>query len=401
MVAARRAVERRAGGSMGRLRYLTAGESHGPALVGILEGLPAGLELSAEDIDLDLARRQRGHGRGGRQRIERDAARILAGVRHGRTLGSPLAIVVENRDFRSWSEEMAVEPGRSRAPVSVPRPGHADLAGALKYGWREDLRNVFERASARETAMRVALGAASRRLLSECGVEVASFVSAIGDARAPVLEPPREAAALAELRARADASPVRCPDEAATAAMVEAIDRAKADRDSLGGVVEVVACGVPVGLGSHVHWDRKLDARLLAALASVQAVKGVEVGAGFAAAGLRGSEVHDPIERDLGRASNHAGGIEGGMSNGEPIRLRVAKKPISTLMRPLRSVDLASGAPADAHVERADTCAVPALGVICEAVTCLTLADALLETFGGDTVYELRERVERRRLASR
>lgn len=388
---------------MGRLRYLTAGESHGPALTGILEGLPAGLELVAEDFDRDLARRQGGHGRGGRQRIEQDAVRILGGVRHGLTLGSPLALLIENRDFANWSEEMAVEPGAPRKPVTLPRPGHSDLAGALKYGWREDLRNVFERASARETAMRVALGAASRKLLASCGIEVASFVVSIGEVEAPAVDCPREAASLAELRERADSSPVRCLDDAASKAMVEAIDAARADRDSLGGIVELVACGLPPGVGSHVHWDRKLDGRLAQALLGTQAVKGVEVGAGFGAARRRGSEVHDPIELEDGefrRGRNHAGGIEGGMSNGEPLRLRVAKKPISTLMRPLVSVDLATGEAGEAHVERADTCAVPALGVICEAVVCLTLADALLETFGGDSLYELERRVQERRDAA-
>jgi len=389
---------------MGRLRYLTAGESHGPALTGILEGLPAGLALEVSDFDRDLARRQGGHGRGGRQKIEKDGVSILGGVRHGRTLGSPLSLQIENRDFRNWSEEMSPAPGETKAPVTVPRPGHADLAGALKYGWREDLRNVFERASARETAMRVALGAACRRLLSGCGVEVASFVVSIGDVEAPPVDAPREAAALAELRARADASPVRCLDAEASSGMVAAIDAARGDRDSLGGVVELVACGMPPGVGSHVHWDRKLDGRLAQALLGTQAVKGVEVGAGFAAARLRGSAVHDPIRWDesgFRRPANHAGGIEGGMSNGEAIRLRVAKKPISTLMRPLRSVDLATGEAADAHVERADTCAVPALGVICEAVACLTLADALLETFGGDSLDELRDRIRERRSSAR
>jgi chorismate synthase len=389
---------------MRRLRYLTAGESHGPALTGILEGLPAGLELVAEDFNRDLARRQAGHGRGGRQRIEKDAVQVLGGVRHGLTLGSPLALQIGNRDFSNWIEEMSPEPGETKSPVTVPRPGHADLAGALKYGWRSDLRNVFERASARETAMRVALGAACRKLLAGCGIEVASFVVGIGEVTAPPVDAPDEPDALVALRSRADASPVRCLDAEAGAAMVAAIDAAKADRDSLGGVVELIVSGMPPGVGSHVHWDRKLDGLLAQALLGTQAVKGVEVGAGFTAATLRGSAVHDPIEHGeagFRRPANHAGGIEGGMSNGQPIRLRVAKKPISTLMRPLRSVDLATGEPADAHVERADTCAVPALGVICEAVACLTLADALLETFGGDALYELHARIQERRRAAR
>ena len=389
---------------MGRLRYLTAGESHGPALTGILEGLPAGLELRAEHFDRDLIRRQAGHGRGGRQRIERDRVRILGGVRHGRTLGSPLALLIENRDFANWSEEMAVEPGESKKPVTVPRPGHADLAGALKYDQRADLRGVFERASARETAMRVALGAAARRLLSECGVEIASAVVAIGEVEAPAPEWELEPVRFLHLGSRADDSPVRCLDEAASEAMVEAIDAARADRDSLGGLVEIAVLGLPPGVGSHVHWDRKLDGRLAQALMGTQAIKGIEIGAGFAAAARRGSEVHDPITHDgsgFRRPGGHAGGIEGGMTNGELLRLRVAKKPISTLMRPLPSVDLATGEAADAHVERADTCAVPALGVIAEAVTALVLADSVLETFGGDTLTELRERIERRREDSR
>ena len=389
---------------MGALKYLTAGESHGPALVGILEGVPARLPLLADDIDRDLARRQAGYGRSTRMRIEKDTARILGGVRHGATMGGPVALVVENRDHASWADEMAVGPpapdSQPKRPVTVPRPGHADLAGALKYGWREDMRPVLERASARETAMRVALGAVARRLLAEIGVEIASFVAGIGDVTAPEIDVPRGAAELAAMRDAADASPVRCLGEAATRGMVEAIDAARRDKDSLGGLVDVVACGVPPGLGSHVHWDRKLDGRLAGALMSVQAVKGVEIGGGFRSARRRGSLVQDGIGMEGGRwtrSSNHAGGIEGGTSNGEPIRLRLAMKPISTLMKPLPSVDLLTREPADAHVERADTCAVPALGVIAEAVVALVLGDALLECFGSDSMDELSERVARRR----
>lgn len=391
---------------MAGLRYLTAGESHGPALVGILEGLPARLPLAAADLDRDLARRQAGHGRGARQRIERDSARILGGVRHGVTLGSPLAVVIENLDHASWTEDMAVEPGAaSRRPVVVPRPGHADLAGGIKHGWLSDgvgadLRPVLERASARETAMRVALGAAARVLLRAVGVEVGSHVVAIGDVNARPSEVPREPERLAALREAADASPVRCLDAESSLSMVDAIDRARDERDSLGGVVEVVACGAPVGLGSHVQWDRKLDGRLAAALMSLPAVKGVEVGAGFGAARIRGSEAHDSIGHDgerFTRGSNNAGGLEGGMSNGEPMVVRLGMKPISTLMRPLPSVDVRTRQAAPAHVERADTCAAPALSVIGEAVVALVLADALLECLGGDTLEELRERVELRR----
>lgn len=387
---------------MGALRYLTAGESHGEALIGILEGLPAGLPLLAQDIDAQLERRQKGHGRSVRQQIERDAARILSGVRHGLTMGSPVALLIENRVAADWSDEMAVAPGPgAQRPLTVPRPGHADLAGALKYGFTSDLRPVLERASARETAMRVALGAIARRLLAEVGVEIASFVVSIGSVDAPAASVPQDVAALAELRLRADASAVRCLDADASAAMIAAIDAARDDRDSVGGVVEIVACGVPAGLGSHVHWDRKLDARLAAALMSMQAAKGVEIGDGFTSARRRGSEAHDEIGHDgscFTRGTNRAGGIEGGMSNGQPLRLRVAKKPISTLMRPLSSVDMSTKQPALAHVERADTCAVPALGVIAEACVALTLADALLECFGGDNLAELRERVVARRV---
>jgi chorismate synthase len=382
---------------MGRLRYLTAGESHGPALVGVLEGLPARLPLSAADLDRDLARRQAGHGRSPRQRLEDDRARILAGVRHGLTLGSPLAVVIENRDHANWVEEMAVEAGPvPQRPVTVPRPGHADLAGGLKYGWRDDLRPVLERASARETAMRVALGAAARRLLREIGVEIGSHVVAIGEVAAPDTPAPCTAGEVAALRERADASAVRCPDAAASQRMAAAIDAAREERDSVGGVVEVVAAGLPVGLGSHVQWDRKLDGRLGQALLSLPAVKGVEVGRGFRDAGRRGSAVHDPIEHDgtrFTRPSNNAGGLEGGISNGEPIVVRLAKKPISTLMRPLPSVDVRTLGPEAAHVERADACAVPALSVIAEAVVALVLADAVLEVVGGDDMESVRARI--------
>ena len=381
---------------MTALRWMTAGESHGQALVGILEGIPARVPLVADDIDRELARRQQGYGRSTRMRVEKDEVRILGGVRHGLTMGSPIALLIENKVAGEWAEDMAVQPGHAATkPLVVPRPGHADLAGALKYGWTDDLRPVLERASARETAMRVALGAVARKLLAELGVEIASWVLAIGDVSAPEVEAVADPAVLRDLRERADASPVRCLHDASTRAMVERIDDVRKEKDSLGGVVEVVACGVPAGLGSHVHWDRKLDGRLAAALMSIQAVKGVEIGGGFRTARKRGSQAHDAIGHDgarFTRASNHAGGIEGGMSNGEPLRLRVAKKPISTLMRPLASVDVRTLQPADAHVERADTCAVPALGVICEAAVALVLLDAALERFGADSLEQLRER---------
>lgn len=389
---------------MGSLRYLTAGESHGIALTGILEGMPARVPLRAEDIDRDLARRQQGHGRGGRMRIEEDRARILGGVRDGLTMGGPIALMIENLDAGNWASDMGVEPGlEPRRPLTVPRPGHADLAGYLKWGWREDLRPVLERASARETAMRVAVGAVARALLAECDIEVASHVLEIGGVTAPEVEAPHVPRDLALLRERADASPVRCLDAEEGHAMISAIDRARADHDSVGGVVEVLAAGVPAGLGSCMHWDRKLDGRMAGALMSVQAAKGVEIGGGFSLAARRGSQAQDPIahgEAGWSRSSNHAGGLEAGMTTGEPLILRIAKKPISTLMKPMPSVDIRTGEPAPAHVERADTCAVPAFGVICEAVVALCLADALLECFGGDTLEELTARVAERRAVS-
>jgi chorismate synthase len=378
------------------IRFTTAGESHGQALVAILEGIPAGLPLLAADIDADLRRRMGGHGRGARMKIEADRAEILSGVRAGETLGSPIALLIQNRDWDHWRDVMAVEPDPPDAPprrraVHRPRPGHADLAGALKYD-RHDARDILERASARETAARVACGAVCRTLLARLDVEIGSHVLRIGD----VVAPP--AADLpVPLNPAADGSPVRCLDAAASAAMVAAIDAARADRDSLGGIVEVVVRGLPVGLGSHVSWDRKLDGRLAGALMSIPAVKGVEVGLGFGAAALRGSAVHDGIRQGpvpaaggFVRTTNRAGGLEGGMTTGEPLVLRAAMKPISTLMRPLPTVDLATGEASKAQAERSDVTAVPALGVIAEAMAALVLADAFLEKFGGDTLADLR-----------
>lgn len=385
-----------------RLRFSTAGESHGPALVALVEGVPAGLQLGVELLDAELQRRQGGYGRGGRMRIERDRAEILSGVRHGETLGSPLALLVRNRDWENWTVAMAA--AAPPQPLSdddarrvlQPRPGHADLAGLLKYD-RRDARDVLERASARETTMRVAAGAVARRLLQELGVSIGSHVVAIGGIAA---EAPPELPA--ELNATADASPVRCLDEAAEGRMIEAIDAARREGDTLGGVFEVVARGLPVGLGSHVSWERKLDARLAAALMSIPAIKGVEVGLGFAAAARPGSQVHDAIEAapeaeragGFRRAGNHAGGLKGGISNGEPLVLRAAMKPISTLMRPLPTVDLRSGEPAAAVRERSDVCAVPAAAVVGEAMVALVLADAVLEKFGGDSLRELRRNLD-------
>ena len=387
------------------LRFSTAGESHGPALVAIVEGLPAGLPVTAAAVDRELRRRMQGYGRGARMKIEQDRIEWLSGVRAGETLGSPVAMLVRNRDWDNWRDVMAPEPDRDAGPdaarrrrVARPRPGHADLVGVLKYD-RLDARDILERASARETAARVAAGALARRLLDELGIEIGSHVVSLGGvagaAPSPLPSP---------LNMAADASPVRCLDPGAEAAMTAAIDAAKRDGDTLGGEVEVVARGLMLGLGSHVSWDRKLDGRLAGMLMSIPAVKGVEIGLGFAAARRPGSAVHDPIDRSGGpgpgdgrggfrRRSNNAGGLEGGMTTGEPLVLRVAMKPISTLMAPLPTVDLDSGAPAAAQSERSDVTAVPAMGVIAEALVALVLADAVLEKFGGDSLAETKRNV--------
>ncbi len=378
------------------LRLTTAGESHGRGLLAILEGIPAGLPLVATDVDADLARRMQGHGRGARMKIEADRVQFFSGVRAGATLGSPIALLIENRDFENWRDVMAAEPTAEppRRKLSRPRPGHADLAGVLKYD-REDARDILERASARETAARVAAGAVCKKLLAELGVEIGSHVVALGGITATPPEP-----LPAPLNSAADRSPVRCLDARASEAMVKRIDAAKADGDTLGGVVEVVARGVVVGVGSHVAADRKLDGRLAAALMALPAVKGVEVGAGFALAALPGSKAHDEIHRAEGaaaaraggfaRKTNRAGGLEGGMTNGEPLVVRVAMKPLATLMSPLQSVDLETGRSAPAQSERSDVTAVPALGVIAEAAVALTLAGAYVEKFGGDSLAEMR-----------
>lgn len=377
---------------MSVFRYLTAGESHGPQLSAIIEGLPAGIRLSAETVNFDLARRQQGYGRGGRMKIEKDTAELLSGVRWGETLGSPLTLVVKNRDWENWLEKMSplVEHRDDSSAVTRPRPGHADLTGVLKYH-HDDVRNVLERSSARETAVRVAVGGVARALLAEFGIRVGGFVSEVGGIRA---ETP--AGAPEELWRRAAASEMFCCDPLAEQEMKRAIDAAKADGDTLGGVVEVQVLGVPAGLGSYVHWDRKLDARLAMALMSIQAIKGVEVGIGFEAARRPGSQVHDQISYGdrYYRDSNNAGGIEGGMSNGEPIVLRAAMKPIPTLYKPLRSVDMRTHEAFEATVERSDTCAVPAALVVAEAVVAIEIANALLEKFGGDSVVEIRRNIQ-------
>ena len=387
-----------------RLRLLTGGESHGPGLVAILEGLPHGLALSRDDFDRDLARRQRGYGRGGRMKIEHDTVEVLSGLRGGVTLGAPLAVVVRNLDHQSWLDVMhPFDPpsGERSKALTRPRPGHADLAGSLKLGLH-DARDVLERSSARSTAARVAVGGACRALLRAAGAEVVSHVVRIGDVAAP--EWP-ESDELSTVRARVEASEVRCADADAGARMIAAIVAAQKEGDSLGGVVEVRVTGLPAGLGSHAEWDQRLDGRLAQALMSIQAIKGVEVGLGFASSALRGSAVHDPILYEGGRfvrPTNHAGGIEGGITNGETVVVRAAMKPIPTLARALASVDLASKEAFSAQKERTDSCAVPAAGVVAEAAVAFVLADALLDKTGGDTMAEVLRALEamRRDLAS-
>lgn len=386
---------------MGRLRFLTAGESHGKALVGIIEGMPAHVPVDSGEIDHQLHRRQMGYGRGARMSIEHDQVEILAGVRSGCTTGGPVALMVVNRDWHNWQDVMAVEKrGQAPAAVTVPRPGHADLAGALKYG-HSDLRDVIERASARETAMRVALGGVVRQLLAQVGIGIASHVAAIGGhwsswqgvEQAPVLSGHRALQWCQRLNARADRSPVRCLDAHAEEQMMAAITQAQQEGDTVGGVVEVVAVGVPPGLGSYAHWDQRIDGSLAMALMSIPGIKAVEIGVGAASAHVPGSQVHDeilPPQRGRPvRATNRAGGIEGGVSNGQPLVVRAAMKPIPTLGRPLRSVDLISGRAVSAHRERADVCAVPAAAIVAEAMVAMVLADALLSTLGGDSLGEL------------
>ena len=379
------------------LRFTTAGESHGPALTCILEGMPAGLSLVAVHVDAELRRRQQGHGRGRRMQIEQDAVEFLGGVRAGETTGAPIAMRIVNRDWANWVDIMDPAPrdgdadGRRRALTRV-RPGHADLTGLLKYD-RTDARDILERASARETTARVAAGAVCRRLLAEFGISIGSHLVHLGgiDAAPPARLP-------VDLNAAADASPLRTLDATAEAAMMARIDQAKRDGNTLGGICEVVVRGLPVGLGSHVSWDRKLDGRLAQAMMSIPAVKGVEIGLGFDAARRAGSEVHDEMDPapaqvrtgGVQRRTNRAGGLEGGMTTGEPLVVRVAMKPISTLMRPLATVDVATGESASAAAERSDVTAVPAMGVIAEAMAAIILSGALLEKFGGDALAETR-----------
>jgi chorismate synthase len=367
------------------LRFTTAGESHGPGLTAVLEGLPAGIALDSEDIDRDLRRRQLGHGRGGRMKIEKDRAQVRGGVRHGRTLGSPVALWIENRDYANWEERMNPWPVEGEvAEVHLPRPGHADLAGIQKYGL-SDVRNVLERASARETAARVACGGLAKVLLRTFGVEVRSHVIQIGSVHAP----PRESLSVEDFEG-VDESPVRCLDRDASQAMVQEIDTARRANESLGGVFEVWVFGLVPGLGSHISWDQRLDGRLAHAILSIQAMKGVAIGDGFDVAGRVGSQAHDEIfwseERGYHRETNRAGGLEGGMTTGEPLIVRGAMKPLPTLTKPLRSVDTATKEPAQALRERTDSCTVPAAGVVGEAMAALVMGSAYREKFGGDHI---------------
>lgn len=379
------------------IRYLTAGESHGPQLTAIIEGMPAGVPLNADFINHELFRRQQGYGRGGRMKIESDTVEIMSGVRWGETIGSPVTMVVRNRDWENWLEKMSplAEHRDDSCAVTRPRPGHADLSGVLKYG-HTDVRNVLERSSARETAIRVAVGGVAKLFLQEFGIRVGGFVTEIGGVCAAKPDHPYD-----KLWQLASSSELYCCDLACEDKMKKAIDDAKDQGDTLGGVLEVQVLGAPPGLGSYVHWDRKLDARLAMALMSIQAIKGVEMGLGFEAARRPGSQVHDEIFRDDARtgqgetnpyyrATNNAGGIEGGMTNGEPIVLRAAMKPIPTLYKPLRSVDLRTHEPFEATVERSDTCAVPAALVVAEAVVAIAFCNAFMEKFGNDSLVEIK-----------
>jgi chorismate synthase len=389
------------------VRWITAGESHGPALVATAEGLPAGIRVTSSEIADELARRRLGYGRGARMSFERDEVEILGGLRHGVSLGGPFSVVVRNTEWPKWQQVMAADPvepsalaglGRN-APLTRPRPGHADLAGMQKYGF-DDARPVLERASARETAARVALGTVAKALLRQAyGIEVISHVVALGSVEVPPDVPAPVPASLTTV----DADPMRCADPATSALMVAEVDAARKDADTLGGIVEVLAYGCPPGLGSYVHGDRRLDARIAGALMSIQAIKGVEFGDGFATARRRGSAAHDEIQplpsaeagtRRVRRVTGRAGGVEGGMTTGEPLRVRAAMKPISTLSRPLSTIDVSTGEPAVAIAQRSDVCAVPAAGVVAEAMVALVLADAALEKFGGDSVEETRRNYE-------
>lgn len=378
-----------------KISYMTAGESHGKGLIGIIEGIPAGMNISEEYIEKDLLRRMQGHGRGGRMKIEKDHAEIFSGVRHAVTLGSPISLLIKNFDWVNWEDRMATgKPKKEHRKVSMPRPGHADLAGVMKYGL-DDIRNVLERSSARETAMRVAIGAVCRKLLEEVGITVGSRVYQIHN----IVDntPVSNDMGLKELNDTVDASPVRCFDKDAEKKMMDVIDEARNNGDSVGGSFEVIAKGLPYGLGTYINAEGKLQARISQAMMSVNAFKGVELGAGFASSAVFGSELHDEIlyeDNKITRASNNAGGIEGGMSNAQPIHVKVSMKPISTLIKPLRSIDLNTMEPKLAHKERTDSCAVPAASIIGESMLAIVLADALLEKFGGDNLDQLKKHIK-------
>ena len=383
---------------MSTIRYLTSGESHGITLTGILEGMPAGLELSEKYINFHLKRRQQGYGRGGRMKIESDKVIILSGVRFGKTLGSPISFVVENKDWDNWREKMSTSPVKSTIEkVTIPRPGHADFSGTIKYR-HDDIRNTLERSSARETAVRVAVGSAARKLLEEFGIFVVSHIVQLKNVKSNLNSGEID---LKDINTEADKSPVRYLNKEAGSRMMKIIDTAMANGDSVGGVAEIIVSGVPIGLGSHVHWDRKLDGRIAQALMSIPAIKGVEIGAGFESASMFGSGMHDEIyynaeseeNRKLGfyRKTNNAGGIEGGMTNGEPVVVRIAMKPIPTLTVTLNSVDIFTKAPAKAHKERTDTCALPAAAVVAESILALVFANAFLEKYSGDSIEEIKD----------
>jgi len=385
---------------MKKIQFLTAGESHGKGLIGIIDGIPAGLEISEEEISKQLVRRQCGYGRGGRMKIEKDFAEIWSGVRFGKTLGSPISLLIQNIDWENWIKQMSVKPQiESPKKVTLPRPGHADLAGIQKFGF-DDIRNVLERASARETAMRVGLASICRKLLKETGVEVGSRVIQIHSVKD---NSNSQNISMSELNDLADKSPVRCLDKSIENKMMKAIDDAKENGDSVGGVFEVVATGLPYGLGSYSQWNSRLNAKITEAIMSIPAIKGVEIGLGFESAEKFGSEVHDEVylaksqnlkETTYDRLSNNAGGIEGGMSNTEPISVRAVMKPIPTLIRPLQSVDIESKDPKSAYKERADTCAVPAASIVAESMLCFVLADSLLDKFGGDSMDQIKAHIK-------
>tara|TARA_B100001778_G_scaffold113424_1_gene92935 strand:- start:2549 stop:3709 length:1161 start_codon:yes stop_codon:yes gene_type:complete len=380
---------------LSKLKFLTAGESHGKGLLGVLDGMPAGLDISEDYIDAQLSRRQMGHGRGGRMKIEKDHGEIWSGVRHGKTLGSPVGILVENKDWKNWTKKMSIEPVKeSTKRVTLPRPGHADLAGIQKYG-ANDIRNILERSSARETTMRVALGSVCRKFIEEFGIEVGSRVVQIHDAIDN--EPIPKDITPNQLNQRADQSPVRCLNKEIETLMIKAIDNAKSNGDSVGGIFQVIATGLPYGLGSPMQWDSKLQAKISGMMMSVNAFAGIEIGSGFNKAEKLGSEVHDEIGWDdekYIRYSNNAGGIEGGMSNAQPILIRMAMKPIATLIKPLRSIDIDNKEKKLAHKERTDSCAVPAASIIAESMLCFVLADAIIEKFGGDSIEQLKAHIK-------